>query len=217
MDDADRQELRREFRRLSLRGQLSGDRAMLAAANRIFETLYGSAEQDDDDDDNGFDGAVIALLVEGDETVEYDDGDSAPLHCTIAFLGGAADLDDAQRVSIDTVCRTIAEFIDPFEAHVVSAAEFGETPVWIIEHEDVQAARMIADEDPDVGGLRDAHDEHPTFLPHVSGLGDRDTVRFDRVAAMLGGEITEYPLGVPSTLQTQTPDLDANQSQGVLT
>jgi hypothetical protein len=210
----DRLAQRQEFRRLSMRAGLAFDpterQALRASADALYRTLHGAAPGEK----QGFSGTVIALLVEGDEAVTYDDGDSAPLHCTIVFLGDTANLNDVDRLAILNTARAISALIDPFEAQVVSAAEFGDTPVWIVEHEDIQAARVIAEEDPTVGALRDANDEHPTFLPHVSGLGDRDTVRFDRVAAMIGGENTIYALGET----TQTPDLDDDtQSQGVLT
>jgi hypothetical protein len=213
----DRDALRSEYRRLSMRAGLAADpverQALLASVAEIRHALHGSG---------GFDGAIIGLLVEGDNEVEYDDGDSAPLHCTIAFLGPHAKLDGADRTAITSLVRRIAAEIDPFEATIVSPARFGETPVKIIEHEDVNLARMLVDEDPTVGPIREANDEHPGFLPHVSGLNGRDTVRFDRVAAMLGGENTIIPLGteVPDEDDdtSQTPDTDLEpQSVGVPT
>ena len=222
MNDEDRQAQRREFRRLSMRAGLCADpverQTLRASAAALFEALHGSAN-------GGFDGAIIGLLVEGDDVVEYDDGDTSPLHCTIAFLGPHRDLDADARAAITSVVRQIASEIDPFEAHIVSPAKFGDTPVKIIEHEDVILARMLCDQDQIVGKLRADNDEHPGFLPHVSGLNGRDTVRFDRVAAMLGGENTIIALGadgfdeaMDTETTTQTPDLDDDhQSQGVLT
>lgn len=213
MSDALRLALRQEYRRTSMRAALAADPieriGLTAAANRLFEALHGAAPS------ANFDGAVIALLAEGNDQVTYPDGGSSPLHCTIAYLGDAQGLDDRQTAGVMTLCGEIAKLLDPFEASVVSPAQFGDTPVHIVEHEDVQAARIMADEDEIVGQLRADNDEHPHFVPHVSGLGESDTIRFDRVAAMIGGTIYEFPLG---TGTTQTPDRDQEMlNQGVLT
>lgn len=142
----------------------------------------------------GFDGAVLALLVAGDDTHTYDDGDAAPLHCTICFLGPASELDAHQQQRCLDMARNIGEDFAPFDAQVVSPAQFGDTPVGLLEHPALTRIRDTALADPTIGELRDANDEHPGYLPHVSGLDDRDRVRFDRVAAMLGGDVTEFPL-----------------------
>lgn len=204
--EAQRTLLRAEYRALSLRAHQTADlaeRAVLqASAAAVRQALYASG--------GAFDGAVLAALVEGDEQHTYDDGDSAPLHCTICFLGSAADLSAVQRQNIISTAARISEDYGPFEAAVTSDAQFGDTPVRLVEssaladiHDDVLANRTIAD-------LSDRYNDHPHFVPHVSGLDDRDTVRFDRIAAMLGGDIHTFDLN------GQTTDADADLlKQGV--
>ena len=199
--------LRAAYRDLSVRSRQTRDlteRATLqASAGVLRQALRASGN---------FDGGVIVLLVEGDDEVDYGDGDTSPLHCTLCFLGDCTDLDDDERSTVLEHTERVSHLIDPFEADVVSPAEFGETPVTLVEHENINGARDYVLEDPTVGALAGFGEEHPGFLPHVSGLDDRETVRFDRIAAMIGGDITEFPLS-----QTQTPDLDADldtQMQG---
>lgn len=190
--------LRAEYRRISVRSRRTRDMneraALQAAAGALHRALYASA---------GFNGAVIALLVEGDDEVDYEDGDSAPLHCTVCFLGDAADIDDDDLTAILTTTEHVASRIVPFDADVVSPAEFGETPVTLVEHENINGARDYVLADPTIATLAGFGEEHPGYLPHVSGLDDRETVRFDRLAAMIGGDIHEFPLGQTST-QTLT-------------
>ena len=143
---------------------------------------------------SGFDGAVLALLVAGNDTYAYDDGDEAPLHCTICFLGPASELTPVQKQRCVDMAKRIGEDFAPFDANVVSPAQFGDTPVGLLEAPALNDIRDAALADGTIGALRAANDEHPGYLPHVSGLDDRDSVRFDRVAAMLGGDTTEFPL-----------------------
>jgi len=196
----ERSALRAEYRAVLLASHLTADlrerAALQAAATELRTALYGSGGQ--------FDGAVIAAMVEGNERHTYDDGDSAPLHCTLCFLGPAAELSTDERDRIVNVTRQISKDYGPFEATVSSDAEFGDTPVRLVEaaalqsmHDDVVGDRVI-------GGLHTEYNDHPHFVPHVSGLDDRDTVRFDRVAAMLGGDVTTFDL------TGQTPDADAD-------
>ena len=194
---ATRERMRADYRDVLLRSHRTSDlrerAALQASAAQLREALVAS----------GFDGAVIALLVEGDEQVTYDDGDAAPLHCTICFLGPADALTPVAKRRVETVARRIGEDFAPFEAKVVSPAEFGETPVGILEHPALTDVHAQALADRTISTLVDDNDEHPQWLPHVSGLDDRPTVRFDRVAAMIGGSNTVFPL-------SQTPDSDAD-------
>jgi hypothetical protein len=202
MDAETRVAIRAAYRQLSVRSRRTHDmteRASLqAAAGHLRRTLTASAGQ--------FNGAVIVLLVEGDEEVDYGDGDTAPLHCTLCFLGDAEDLGDDDLSTILTHTERCASQIDPFDAEVVSPAEFGETPVCLVEHENINGARDYVLEDPTVATLAGFGEDHPGYLPHVSGLDDRETVRFDRIAVMTGGDIHEFPLRKTST-QTTDDDL----------
>lgn len=204
----DRAVLRASYRRLSIRSHqttsLRERAALQAAAARIHRALYASGQ---------FDGAVLVLLVEGDNEVEYDEGDTAPLHCTVCYLGDAADIDPDDDDRITALAERISNSIDPFDATVVSDATFGETPVKLVEHDNINAARDLAMEDPDVAVIAGFAEDHPGYLPHVSGLDDRETVRFDRLAIMRGGDISEFPLGA---LPDTDDDLDLDEEDDEL-
>jgi hypothetical protein len=208
---SERDRLRADYRRAVVRSHLTVDlheRAELQAiAASAWRALTGAA---------GFDGCVIALLVEGNEQVEYPDGTTGPKHCTICFCGDAAALDDTQIQALDLTAERIGQFLGPVEADVASPAKFGDTDVWLVESDDIAAARDIAFDDADVAELAIANEDHPHYIPHVSGLGDRDNVRFDRVAVLVGGEKHVFPLAGPA----EPPDVDADmevEEQGVLT
>jgi hypothetical protein len=212
-----REAVRDAYRRAVVRSCLTRDRderaALQASAQRFYRALHASA----------FDGAAILLLIEGDDTFRYGDGDEAPLHCTVCFLGNNADLDDECRNQIIDTTGRIAETLDPFTAPVQAESRFGDVPVRLIEHEDLGLARQIALANPVVDAFASSYEEHPHYLPHVSGLDDREAVRFDRISASLGGDDHVFALGEPYTPAQpgfQTPDMDMDQDklrQGVMT
>lgn len=212
-DPVDRDGLRAEYRRLRLRSHLTSDlheRASLqASAATVARALHGAATGD-------FDGTVIALLVEGDEQHEYADGDSASLHCTLCFLGPASELTDFEKNRITIVAKRIGEDFAPFTAKNHSHAEFGDTPVQLVEHPSIAEIHDTVLADRTVGFLSDTKDEHPHYLPHVSGLDDREDVRFDRVAAMIGGDTRVFPLTGGTQTETETPDADKDEEPDFL-
>jgi hypothetical protein len=195
-----REQMQADYRRFVMRACLTHDLAeratLQASARRLYATLHGS----------GFDGAVLSLLAEGDQTYTYSgESDAAPLHCTLVFLGPAAGMTNIQQDRVVGMARRIGQTFDPFDADVVSPAEFDRTPVRLVEHQTIQDAHDMALADRTISWLNNEHDDHPHYLPHVSGLGDRDTVRFDRVAAMIGGRNHVFPLGAEPGM-TQTAD-----------
>jgi hypothetical protein len=200
-------DLREQYRRAVVRAQLTEDlterAALQASAALLHSELYGSADiglpvledagQAPPAAAGQFSGGVIALLVEGDESVEYGDGDTAPLHATIAFVGDATEMDDTERAEMIEAARHIGQTIGPFAATPVSAATFGNDEVQIIEHPRLVEVRNLALAPPRIAA-RAAAAEHPLWLPHVSGLDDREEVRFDRVGAWLGKERVNFDL-----------------------
>jgi hypothetical protein len=197
----DRAALRAEYRQTLLASHratsLHQRAALQASAARLRRSLTAAGD---------FDGAVIALLVEGDQEHEYGDGDSAPLHCTICYLGDAAQLTPQQSDAVVVAAKHIGERFAPFDADVQADSEFGDTPVRLVEHPDIESIHTQVLANPEVGTLAADNGTHPHFIPHVSGLDDRDSVRFDRIAAMLGGTTIIIPL----TGGTQTPDTDVD-------
>src|SRR5262245_5126280 len=72
----------------------------------------------------GFDGAAI-VLASDDGTVTYHDGETAPLHCTLAYLGDAANLSSIQRRAAGNAATRVAANLDSFTPTVLSPARFG--------------------------------------------------------------------------------------------
>lgn len=208
-----RDAVRDQYRRAMVRSRLTADHteraALQASARHLYAALHGSA----------FEGAAILLLVEGDDTYSYGEGDEAPLHCTVCFLGNAADLTPQARTEIVDTTARIGATLDPFDAPVQAESRFGDTPVRLVEHDDIELARQMALSDPAVDALACAYEDHPHFVPHVSGLDDRDKVRFDRISAAFGGDDFVFPLGQPyepTEPGYQTPDIDLDkQTTGV--
>ncbi len=197
--------------------------ALQASANLLYDQIYGDEpgavddmgleyglEEDLDDavevdDDEGFSGAVIVLVVEGDEEVDYADGDSAPMHCTVLFAGDIDEMDDSERAELVETARHIGATTPPFDAEPVSRAQFGDEDVCLIESPHLVHVRSIAVAPPRLAARAEAN-EHPLWLPHVTGLNpERGPVRFDRVATMIGDDRYEFPLeGSPITAPPDT-------------
>lgn len=210
-------DLRRQHRVAIVRSYLTDDlverAALQASAHRLYDQIYGSMqvgpddvledlddvagdglEDIDDEPEDTFSGAAIVLIVQGDEQHTYDDGDSAPLHCTIVFLGDLDRMSDEERAEVIETARHIGQTTAPFTAQPVSAAQFGDEEVKIIESPDLVDVRNLATAPAGIGA-RAASVEHPLWLPHVSGLDDRPEVRFDRVGAWLGDSKYNFELG----------------------
>lgn len=139
-----------------------------------------------------FDGAVIVLIAD-EGTVDYADGDSAPQHCTIAYLGNQADLTDDDRRHVHAAAQRLAANLGSFTPNVLSPARFGDDDVLLVEHPDIQRARDIAMTDRNVARLVLGSDAHPHYIPHVTGATHAPT--FGHVGAWMGDDRTEYPLG----------------------
>lgn len=182
-----------------------GERAALQASAAVLRRALLAS--------GGFDGAALVLIVEGDETHTYDDGESAPLHCTIKYLGPAADLSTIDKHRVISTAQRIGNAVGPFTAGINAEAGFGpdgNTPVKIIEADELNTVRDLALDDATVRHYGELNDEHPQWIPHIAGLDDRDDVRFDRVGAFLGGTNHIYDLTGTQTLD-KDPDSEIPQ------
>lgn len=140
----------------------------------------------------GFDGAAIVLLAD-DGTVTYPDGETAPLHVTLAYLGPAGEMTPSDVDAATGVTKRVAGSLDPFTPAVLSPARFGDTDVLLLEHPDIQRAHDVALTNRNVAGLVDRHDEHPHFVPHCAGA--TTAPHLGRAALLMGGEDpVEFPL-----------------------
>ncbi|MFJ4469575.1 phage minor head protein [Streptomyces sp. NPDC089424] len=170
-------------------------------------------------------GAMIALVPsqEDVERLALEDGEPAEeLHCTLWFLGKAADWgEDQRRELIDGVRARAANLAGP-----VHAAAFGVNhwnpaspdPAWVWAIGDnpdadedaptLHEARAVAQD-----ALEDGHNnpdlprQHTPWVAHTTGAYTTDTwpleamadrlgpLTFDRIRVAFGGEATDFPLG----------------------
>lgn len=169
-------------------------------------------------------GAMIALIpTEVDaQRLAVQEGEAASeLHCTLVYLGEAADLDQGQRDKLLDWARDMASSGGAVEADAFGVAVFNPTgpepcAVLVLSGGDLAEFQSIAAED--VAGLVTLPEQHRPWIPHVTlgyfedadsvGLGDMTEltpmigpVNFDRLRLVFAGEITDIPLG-----ETGAPD-----------
>lgn len=145
---------------------------------------------------SGMGGAALALLADRG-TVTYADGDTAPRHVTVAYLGPAAELDPGAVARLRGVARSLASIVGaPFTPEAVSPAKFGDEGVLLVEHGKLQRAREFVMADAMVADLERRHSDHPHWVPHCAGATEAPTL--DAVGLMLGGEMERFPLGRPA-------------------
>lgn len=141
----------------------------------------------------GHTSAIIALLPEGDGEITYADGDTAPVHMTLAYLGDAADLAPGDRHAVERLCRRLSQQVDPFALDLLSPAEFGDDRVTLFESHDVQQLRDAVMADLHVKHVVEQAGTHPHFVPHITG-DHPDGLRVDRIAAWIGDDRVSFPL-----------------------
>jgi hypothetical protein len=140
-------------------------------------------------------GVIVAALVEGDGTVTYADGDVAPLHQTLAYLGTVDDLADGDRDTIVEAVEALAASMAPFDGYVCGVASLGPDGdrVALTEAPELQAAHDAIVDNGRTSELHDAHNAHPSWISHITfgdggGWSFGDVVRFDRLAVFVGDE-----------------------------
>ena len=155
-------------------------------------------------------GAMVALIPAEDDAADLavDGGEPVDqLHCTLLYLGEAADLNDQTRADIVDQCRAVAAGWDGLEADGFAIAMFN-------PHGDDPCVTLVLS-GQDLAGLYDQVveavdapvEQHQPHIPHVTlaytddaglvpELTDRcGVVRFDRLRVAYGGEHIDIPLG----------------------
>lgn len=173
------------------------------------------------------DGAMIALVpsqadldrlaIPGGEPIEQ-------LHLTLVYLGEAADIDQETRDALIAWARDLAPSWDSVEGDGFGIAVFnplGEEPcvVAIVGGSDV--AEMHETALADAIDIMELPEQHVPFVPHVTlaylatDLADADVatlsdraapIVFDRIRLAFGGEVTNVPLGSPSSGTEALPE-----------
>jgi hypothetical protein len=141
---------------------------------------------------------VIALIPKGHKEIEYESGEKAPAHLTLAYLSDGSDNIEDDFDAIDAAVARFAASRQPFTVTVAGRANLGEDgdDVIIVEASELAEARAWAESEPGISE-RCAASDHPHWIPHMTGVdGDYgDEVEFDRIGAWYGDDKREYPLG----------------------
>jgi 2'-5' RNA ligase len=170
-------------------------------------------------------GAMIALVPSAAdvERLALEEGEPAEeLHCTLWFLGEAADWTEEQRAELIAGVRSRAhELGGPVHARAFGVNHWNPAspdPAWVWAIGDdrdapedaptLQQARWVA-----LDALEDTHDrpdtpaQHSPWCAHVTGAYTTDTwpltamadrlgpLTFDRIRLAFAGEVTDIPLG----------------------
>jgi 2'-5' RNA ligase len=165
-------------------------------------------------------GAMVALLPADPDMLAVDGGEPADqLHCTLLFLGEAADIGDDARARILEAAADVALGWAPFEAEAFSVAMFnphGEEPCVVLGLTGVDLAELF-DEISDV--VEPSVEQHQPWQPHITvaytddpamvgAVVDRcGPVLLDRIRVAFGDQVTDIPLGEPD-LDDEDDDLD---------
>lgn len=155
-------------------------------------------------------GAMVALVpsgadaarlaVPGGETVDQ-------LHCTIAYLGLAADISDLQQRGLLDWAADAASAWPAIEADAFAVALFNPTgpePCVTVLLNGDDLADFHDTSIAEISDIVDLPTQHAPFIPHVSllygddmsaGLGKTGPVTFDTLRVAFAGEINDFPLG----------------------
>ena len=153
---------------------------------------------------------IIVLLPEGDTEVTYPDGDTYPLHMTLAYLGDLDTLSQGDRDAVQASCAYLAGLFEPFELEALSPAEFGDVDVTLYQDIAVKTIRDTVEDHAVLGHILRRGETHPGFLPHITGGPDK--VKIDRIGVWLGAHRVEYPFKTPDKgLQTPEPETDSQE------
>ncbi len=160
----------------------------------------------------GYTGAMVALIPAEDDATDLavDGGEPADqLHCTLLFLGDAADLDVQTRADIVDQVRAVAAGWDPVEASGFTVAMFnphGEDPCVVLGLSGTELADLY---DQIAEAVEASAEQHQPWTPHITLAYTDDAglvpevldrcgvVMFDRLRVAYGGEHVDIPLGAP--------------------
>lgn len=143
-------------------------------------------------------GIVIVLVPDGLDDIEYKDGDKAPAHTTVAYLGST---DDATEEELEEVRKTAARLAEllpgPVTAKVAGRATLGDEQdeVVLVEAQEIQDLHEAAMSDPTCHRLAAPH-AYPHFIPHVTYPHDKapDEITYSKIGCWIGPEQVEHEL-----------------------
>jgi hypothetical protein len=140
---------------------------------------------------------IVALPADGGE-ITYNDGDTAPIHQTLVYLGSVDELSTGERDAVRNVAGVLAAEVEPFDATAIGRATLGADgdEVVLTEADELQLLHDLALGNPVVAEMYEARNGHPSWISHITGsdAATGDTIRFDRIGVWFGPSKTELPL-----------------------
>ena len=168
-------------------------------------------------------GAMIALIPTPEHAARLalPGGEAVDdLHCTLIFLGEAAELDASDRDALDKWARTMVQGWTSVEAEAFAPAVFnptGDDPCMVLVLSGADLAEFYETTLADVSDLVVFPEQHVPYIPHItlrylepSGEGLADAadfggmvercgpIVFDRLRLAFAGEITDIPISAPT-------------------
>lgn len=145
------------------------------------------------------DGATIVALPIGDKTITYSDGDTAPLHQTLVYLGDAVNISPEEVAKLSGFLKSLAADTSPVLARVCGKGTLGPDNEYVVltESNELSKIRDQILSDDTVKTLADSIDQFPTWIPHVTGaykLEFGDYILFNRLALWVGSMKETYVL-----------------------
>lgn len=156
-------------------------------------------------------GAMVALVPTAGQIQPVDGGEAADdLHCTLLYLGDAADISPEDRASILAAAQEIA---DEWPTSDVMADAFGVAAFNPGGDEPCLVLLLSGDEIADIQheaaeAIPADPDQHRPYIPHVTMAYTADTaglpamaemtgqpIMFDRLRVAFAGENTDFPFG----------------------
>jgi 2'-5' RNA ligase/GNAT superfamily N-acetyltransferase len=147
------------------------------------------------------DAAAAALAVEDGEPADE-------LHCTLLYLGEAADYDDDARDAVTAAVADVAAGFAPFDADGFAISLFNpesdeRDPCIVLG---LSGAELADVHDAVAGEVEASPEQHEPWIPHITLVYDAEPemvaeltdrtgpVRFDRIRVAFGDEVIDYPL-----------------------
>jgi hypothetical protein len=145
------------------------------------------------------DGVLMVALPQRRGTVTYKDGDVAPLHQTMVWLGNTEQIPQSAVYHFIQLTNDIAQKYGPAMATVIGSGWLGKDMEQIVvtSSHDLTAMRNEFANHPHTLELVQGIEQHPTWIPHVAGWefdNFGDVILFDRLGFWYGDVKYEVPL-----------------------
>jgi hypothetical protein len=145
------------------------------------------------------DGVLMVALPQKRGTVTYADGDVAPLHQTMVWMGSTEDIPQSAVFHLIQLTNDIAKKYVPVMATIIGSGWLGKDMEQIV----LTSSQALTDmrnefaNNPYTIDLMQNVQQHPTWIPHVAGWefdNFGDVILFDRLGFWYGSTKYEVPL-----------------------